>query len=35
VELLGTALVEELEALAPLSRDEVRAARRAKYMAIG
>lgn len=35
VESLGTALVDELEALAPLSRDEVRAARRAKYMAIG
>ena len=35
VESLGTALVEELEALASLSRDEVRAARRAKYMAIG
>jgi acetyl-CoA carboxylase carboxyl transferase subunit alpha len=35
VESLGTALVEELEALASLSRDEVRAERRAKYMAIG
>jgi acetyl-CoA carboxylase carboxyl transferase subunit alpha len=32
---LGRALVEELEALAPLSRDQVRAERRAKYMAIG
>ncbi|WP_332810636.1 acetyl-CoA carboxylase carboxyltransferase subunit alpha [Sphingomonas sp.] len=35
VEALGHALVEELEALAPLSRDQVRAERRAKYMAIG
>ena len=35
VEALGHALVEELETLAPLSRDQVRAERRAKYMAIG
>jgi acetyl-CoA carboxylase carboxyl transferase subunit alpha len=35
IESLGSALVEELEALAPLSRDQVRAERRAKYMAIG
>jgi acetyl-CoA carboxylase carboxyl transferase subunit alpha len=35
IESLGNALVEELEALAPLSRDQVRAERRAKYMAIG
>ena len=35
VESLGTALVEELEALASLSRDQVRAERRAKFMAIG
>jgi acetyl-CoA carboxylase carboxyl transferase subunit alpha len=35
IESLGNALVEELDALASLSRDQVRAERRAKYMAIG
>jgi acetyl-CoA carboxylase carboxyl transferase subunit alpha len=35
IESIGNALVEELETLAPLSRDQVRAERRAKYMAIG
>jgi len=31
---VGTAIAEELDALAPLSRDDVRARRRAKYLAI-
>ncbi|MDB5699644.1 MAG: acetyl-CoA carboxylase carboxyltransferase subunit alpha, partial [Alphaproteobacteria bacterium] len=35
IESLGSALSEELAALAPLSRDQVRAERRAKFMAIG
>ena len=35
VESLGQALVDELEALSPLSRDQLRSDRRAKYMAIG
>ncbi len=34
VEALGSAIEEELQALAPLSRDEVRAQRRAKFLAI-
>ncbi|HEY0113252.1 MAG TPA: acetyl-CoA carboxylase carboxyltransferase subunit alpha [Allosphingosinicella sp.] len=32
---LGAALAEELEALAPLSREQVRSERRSKYLAIG
>jgi acetyl-CoA carboxylase carboxyl transferase subunit alpha len=35
VETLGTAIAEELEALAPLGAAELRAQRRAKYLAIG
>jgi len=34
VATLGDAVAEELEALAPLSREEVRAQRRAKYLAV-
>jgi acetyl-CoA carboxylase carboxyl transferase subunit alpha len=33
--LLGAAIGDALEALAPLSRDEVRAERRAKFLTIG
>jgi acetyl-CoA carboxylase carboxyl transferase subunit alpha len=35
VETLGTAIAEELEALASLGAGELRAQRRAKYLAIG
>ncbi|WP_129793723.1 acetyl-CoA carboxylase carboxyltransferase subunit alpha [Sphingosinicella sp. CPCC 101087] len=35
IETLGAAISEELEALAPLSREEIRAQRRAKFLAVG
>jgi acetyl-CoA carboxylase carboxyl transferase subunit alpha len=35
IETLGAAIAEELDALAPLSRDEVRSQRRAKFLNVG